>query len=63
VGRYKTVTVKLDQDLAMEFYMIVHMKGRTVSEVLRELVRKYVEQERFKYVDWEPKTPRKIKVY
>jgi len=63
VGRYKTVTVKLEQDLAVEFYEIVKSKGKTVSEVLRELVRKYVEIEKLKQADWEPKIPRKIKVY
>ena len=63
MGRYKTVTVKLEQDLAVEFYEIVKSKGKTVSEVLRELVRKYVELERYKQVSWEPKIPRKIKVY
>ena len=63
MGRYKTVTVKLEQDLAVEFYEIVKSKGKTVSEVLRELVRKYVEIEKLKQADWEPKIPRKIKVY
>ena len=63
MGRYKTVTVKLEQDIAMEFYEIVQSKGKTVSEVLRELVRKYVEIEKYKQVDWEPRIPRKIKVY
>jgi len=59
VGRYKTVTVKLEHDLAVEFYEIVQSKGRTISEVLRELVRKYVELEKHREV----KEPKKIKVY
>jgi metal-responsive CopG/Arc/MetJ family transcriptional regulator len=59
VGRLKVVSFKLEEDLAMEFYEIVYKKRRQVSEVLRELIREYVEREKYREV----KEPRKIKVY
>ena len=46
-------------ELKVEFYQIAQRSGRSISSILRELVRKYVEQEKLK----EPKVPRKIKVY
>jgi metal-responsive CopG/Arc/MetJ family transcriptional regulator len=59
VGRLKVVSFKLEEDLAMEFYEIVYKKRRQVSEVLRELIREYVEREKYREV----KEPHKIKVY
>ena len=59
VGRLKVVTFKLEEELAMEFYEIVHKKRRFVSEVLRQLVREYIEREKYSEV----KEPKKIKVY
>jgi metal-responsive CopG/Arc/MetJ family transcriptional regulator len=59
MGRLKVVSFKLEEDLAMEFYEIVHKKKRLVSEVLRELIREYVEREKYR----EQREPRKIKVY
>jgi len=56
---WKTVCFKLEEDVAIEFYEIAQRNGKEISRILRELVRKYVEQEKFK----EPKVPRKIKVY
>jgi len=55
----KTLSFKLEEDVAIEFYQIAQRSGRSISSILRELVRKYVEQEKLK----EPKVPRKIKVY
>jgi metal-responsive CopG/Arc/MetJ family transcriptional regulator len=59
MGRLKVVTFKLEEEVAMEFYEIVHSKKRQVSEVLRQLVREYIEREKYREV----KEPKKIKVY
>jgi len=53
------VSFKLEQDLAIDFYDIVQRKGKQVSDVLRELVREYVEREKYREV----REPKKIKVY
>ena len=56
---WKTVCFKLEENLAMEFYRICDRNRVQISDVLRELIRKYVELEKHREV----KEPRKIKVY
>jgi predicted transcriptional regulator len=60
---WKTVCFKLEEDVAIEFYQIAQRNNKQISDILRELVRKYVEMEKLKHVDWDPKIPRKIRVY
>jgi predicted transcriptional regulator len=55
---WKTVCFKLEQDLAMELYELARKKDKQVSEILRELVRSYVELEKYREV----KEPKKMKV-
>ncbi len=56
---WKTVSFKLEEDVAIEFYQIAQRRGRAISDILRELVKKYVEQEKHREV----REPKKIKVY
>ena len=60
---WKTLSFKLEEDVAIEFYQIAQRSGRSISSILRELVRKYVEQEKLKQAYWDPKIPRKMRVY
>jgi metal-responsive CopG/Arc/MetJ family transcriptional regulator len=55
---WKTVCFKLEEDIAIDFYDIVQRKNKQISEVLRELVREYVEREKYREV----REPKKIKV-